>query len=174
MRRWQMGIPHDFFAITECHSDFHQKWLSSSDNRALIKMPLQFLQLPARERVHTHQRQAQPPTACQLQQRELQRCHATSIPNGHFFLYLSLESFLKTIRHHGRPSSCVKFIENNTVVKKLEVLPSDPAEHFSTILPNFHGQLPFQREFMRRFKIQRFALHKQLQSHLISLTKRNK
>jgi len=68
------------------------------------------------------------------------------------FLYLSLESFLKTIRHHGCPPSYVKFIENNTVVKKREV-PFDPAEHFSARLPNFHEQfLPFQGKFMRRSK----------------------
>jgi len=56
--------------------------------------------------------------------------------------------------------------------QKREV-PSDPAEHFSTRLPNFHGQfLPFQGKFMRRFKIQRSALYKQLQSDLIPLTQR--
>jgi hypothetical protein len=38
--------------------------------------------------------EAQPPTACQLLHREVQRCHAASIPNGHF-LYFSLECFLK-------------------------------------------------------------------------------
>ena len=57
--------------------------------------------------------------------------------------------------------------------QKREV-PSDPAEHFGTKLPDFHGQfLPFQDEFMRRPKIQRFVLYKQLQSDLISLTQRN-
>jgi hypothetical protein len=51
---------------------------------------------PAREGVNepNKKKAAQPPTACQLLQREMQRCHATSIPNGHFFIF-SLECFLK-------------------------------------------------------------------------------
>jgi len=94
MRRWQMGISHDFFAISVSFR------LSSEVTHFLrlsrpAKLPLQFLRWPARERVHTYQRQAQPPTACQLQQREMQRCHATSIPNGHFFCISALSPFLR-------------------------------------------------------------------------------
>lgn len=60
-------------------------------------------------------------------------------PQRSLFLYLSLESFLKTIRHHRCPPSYVKFTEKNTVVKNARypvILPNTSVQDSQTSMDN--------------------------------------
>lgn len=127
-----MEISHDLFAISESLRLSSEVTHISTDRHALLKLPLQFLRcdgLRGRESAHA------PKTSTASHCLPAAAKGDATLPRyihpqrSLFFLYLSLEFFLKTIRHHGRPSSYVKFVENNTG-QKCEV-PSDPANHFS-------------------------------------------